>query len=88
MRARAIAFTSPETKDHAGHRLRRGSRGGRPPAFDAEIYKGRHVVERCFNRIKQFGALATRYTKRAAYYRSELTIAVIVLWLRESPDTA
>lgn len=87
MRARGIAFTSPEKADHAGHRLRRGSRGGRPPAFDTEIYKGRNVVERCFNRLKQFRALATRFTKRAAYYRSELTIAAIILWLRDSPDT-
>ncbi|SDS78570.1 Transposase [Paraoerskovia marina] len=87
LRARGIAFTSPEKADHAAHRLRRGTRGGRPPAFDAQTYKGRNVVERCFNRLKQFRALATRYTKRAAYYRSELTIAAIILWLRDSPDT-
>jgi transposase len=87
MRARHIAFTSPEKADHATHRRRRGRRGGRPPAFDPQAYKGRNVVERCFNRLKQFRALATRYTKRAAYYRSELTLAAIVLWLRESPDT-
>ncbi|WP_170176974.1 transposase [Myceligenerans xiligouense] len=60
----------------------------RPPVFDAEAYKGRNVVERCFNRLKQFRALATRYTKRAAYYRTELTLAAIILWLRDSPDTA
>jgi transposase len=40
------------------------------------------VGERWFNRLKQFRGLATRYTKRAAYYRAELTIAAIVLWLR------
>jgi hypothetical protein len=39
------------------------------------------VVERCFNRLKQFRALATRYAKRVAYYRSEIIIAAIVLWL-------
>jgi transposase len=83
-----IKFTSPEKKDHAANRLRKGHRGGRPPVFDAESYKGRNVVERCFNRLKQFRALATRYTKRAAYYRTELTLAAIVLWLRNSPDTA
>jgi hypothetical protein len=27
-------------------------------------------------------------TKRAASYRTELTLAAIVLWLRDSPDTA
>ncbi len=87
LRARGIGLVSPEKKDHAANRLRKGSKGGRPPVFDPAIYKGRNVVERCFNRLKQFRALATRYTKRAAYYRTELTLAAIVLWLRESPDT-
>jgi transposase len=45
-------------------------------------------LERCFNRLQQFRALATHYTKRAAYYRTELTLAAIVLWLRDSQDTA
>jgi hypothetical protein len=48
LRKRGIAFTSPEKKDHAANRLRRGSAGGRPPVFDLEVYKGRNVVERCF----------------------------------------
>jgi transposase len=45
-------------------------------------------VGRCFNRLKQFRALATRSSKRAAYYRTELTLAAIVLWLRDPPHTA
>ena len=81
LRARGIRFVSPEKKDHAANRLRRGSRGGRPPAFDAEAYKGRNVVERCFNRLKQFRGLAIRYAKRAAYFRSLVVIAAITLWL-------
>ena len=40
------------------------------------------LVERCFARLKQFRDLATRYAKRLAYWRSELVIATIVLWLR------
>ncbi|MFD4193473.1 hypothetical protein [Amycolatopsis thermoflava] len=63
-------------------RVGRGSRGGRPPAFDAETYKRRNVVSRCFNRLQQFRDLATRYAKRAAYYQAEQTIAAISLWLR------
>jgi len=50
--------------------------------LDTERYADRNVVERCFNRLKQFRALATRYAKRVAYYRSEIVIAAIVLWLR------
>ncbi|HEY3142436.1 MAG TPA: transposase, partial [Acidimicrobiales bacterium] len=66
----------------------RGSAGGRPPAFDPEIYRRRNVVERCFNRLKQFRGLATRYAKRLAYHRAEVVIATISLWLRDSQDTA
>ena len=77
-----IRFTSPERTDQKARRAAKGSKGGRPPDFDPEEYRGRNVVERCFNRLKQFRDLATRYAKRAAYYRSELIIAAIVLWLR------
>ncbi|MFD4190877.1 IS5 family transposase [Amycolatopsis thermoflava] len=82
MRDRRIRFVSPEREDPIARRVARGSRGGRPPASDAETYKRRNVVERCFNRLKQFRDLATRYAKRAAYYQAELTIAAIILWLR------
>jgi len=83
MRARRIAFTCPERSDQIAYRKAKGSAGGRPPVFDAAAYKDRNVVERCFNRLKQFRDLATRYAKRLAYYRAELTIAAIVLWLRQ-----
>jgi transposase len=82
LRGRKIAFTSPERSDQIARRQAKGSRGGRPPAFDPDLYAGRNVVERCYNRLKQFRALATRYAKRAAYYRSEIIIVAIVLWLR------
>ncbi len=54
----------PEPADQAAHRKRRGSRGGRPVRFDPDAYRGRNVIERAFNRIKQWQALATRYDKR------------------------
>jgi len=82
LRRRGIAFTSPEKSDQIARRQAKGSRGGRPPAFDPVVYAGRNVVERFFNRLKQFRDLATRYAKRAAYYRAELIIAATVLWLR------
>ena len=72
----------PRALDQNARRRGAGSRGGRPPAFDAQLYKQRNVVERCFSRLKQFRDLATRYAKRAAYYQAELTIAAIILWLR------
>lgn len=63
-------------------RAAKGSRGGRPPAFDPNLYAQRNVVERCFDRLEQFRGLATRYAKRVANYRSEIVIASIMLWLR------
>ncbi|MFF5639844.1 IS5 family transposase [Streptomyces sp. NPDC012825] len=81
-RQRGIAVTIPERADQVANRLRRGSRGGRPPAFDAELYKHRNVVERCFNRLKQFRAVATRFDKLATRYQAGLHLASLVLWLR------
>jgi len=61
LRARGIASVIPERADQIGHRLRRGSTGGRPVGYDTEDYKARNVVERFFNRMKNWRALATRY---------------------------
>ncbi len=82
LRQRRIAFTAPEKVDQIARRQAKGSAGGRPPDFDAKLYRDRNVVERCFARLKQFRDLATRYAKRLAYWRAELVIATIVLWLR------
>lgn len=82
LRARQVGFTCPERSDQIARRKAKGSSGGRPPDFDAEVYRDRNVIERCFARLKQFRDLATRYAKRLAYWRSELVIATIVLWLR------
>ena len=79
LRKRRIRFTSPERSDQVARRRMKGRAGGRPPAFDAEDYKRRNVVEQCFNRLKQFRDLAIHYAKRAAYYRSELIIAATIL---------
>jgi transposase len=62
------------------YRLRRGSRGGRPPAFDRETYKQRNTVERCINRLKQWRGIATRYEKTATIYLAGLYVAGIFIW--------
>ena len=76
----------PEPRDQQGHRKRRGSAGGRPPAFDAEDYKGRNVVERRFCHIKQWRGLATRYDKLAIVYRGAAVLNAIVAWTRHLSD--
>ena len=79
---RGIKVTIPERSDQLANRQRRGSAGGRPYAFDAGVYKGRNVVERCFSWIKHWRAIATRYDKKATNYLGALTVASILLWLR------
>ncbi|MGO4749632.1 IS5 family transposase, partial [Streptomyces sp. 2MCAF27] len=80
LRRRGIRAVIPFPADQRGHRLRRGSRGGRPPAFDRETYKRRNTVERCINRLKQWRGIATRYEKTATVYPAGLHIAGIFLW--------
>ena len=53
LRRKAIKTVIPQPSDQIGHRKRRGSAGGRPPAFDSDAYKGRNVIERSFNDHKQ-----------------------------------
>ncbi|HEX6402583.1 MAG TPA: IS5/IS1182 family transposase, partial [Pseudonocardiaceae bacterium] len=38
--------------------------------------------ERCFNRFKQWRAIATRYDKKALNYRAGIVLASIILWLK------
>jgi transposase len=78
LRRRGIPHTIPERSDQ---RARRARRPGRPLGFDRARYRGRNVVERCFNRLKQFRAVATRYDKRAANYRAMVVIASLLIWL-------
>lgn len=82
LRARRVRFTSPERADQIARRTAKGTHGGRPPAVNLDQYKQRNVVERCFNRLKQFRDFATRYAKRAVYFRAEIIIAATILWLR------
>ena len=86
LRQRRIGAVIPEPRDQQGHRKRRGSAGGRPPAFDAQDYKGRNVVERRFCHLKQWRGLATRYDKLAIFYRGGAVLNAIVAWTRQLSD--
>nr|WP_307653508.1 IS5 family transposase [Streptomyces sp. DSM 42143] len=81
LRRRGIAHTIPEKQDQAGHRLRRGSAGGRPPSFDAERYKARHKVECRIGLLKQARGVATRYDKLACRYEATIQVTLIRQYL-------
>ena len=83
LRKRNIKATIPEPDDQKGNRLRRGSKGGRPPEFDPEDYKRRNVVERAINKLKGHRAVATRYDKRDYTFRGTIDLASIRIWLRD-----
>lgn len=82
LRRRQITTVIPEKSDQIAARKRRGSQGGRPPAFDTMVYKQRNVVERSFALAKQWRGLATRYDKLAITYRAAVTLSAILTWLR------
>jgi transposase len=83
LRRRRITATIPEPAGQARNRLRRGRKGGRPPASGPGAYQQRNTVERAFSRLRQHRAVATRYDKRDYVYRGTVDVAAIRIWLRD-----
>jgi putative transposase len=80
--------TIPERQDQITRRKNKGSRGGRPPAFDQDIYRHRNTVERAFNRLKNWRGIATRYDKYAMTYLGGVALAATITHHRAHlPDT-
>ena len=52
------------------------------PAFSPFLYRYRNLVERCFNKLKHFRAVATRYEKHAANYLALVKLAAARIWMR------
>jgi transposase len=52
------------------------------PAFSSFLYRYRNLVERFFNKLKHFRAIATRYEKHAANYLALIKLAATRIWLR------
>ncbi len=83
LRRHAIKAVIPVNDDQKKHRRNRGRAGRRPPVFDPGWYKLRHAVERCFSKLKQFRAVATRYDKRERICQGTIDVASISIWLRD-----
>ncbi|MEU5869821.1 transposase [Nonomuraea sp. NPDC047529] len=84
LRRRGIKAVIPERRDQIANRKRKGSRGGRPHVYEALTYKHRNLVERCIGKLKQWRAIATRFDKLAGSYLAGVTIASLMLWLRQA----
>ena len=50
--------------------------------YDFEAYKVRNTVERCFNKLKHYRRIATRFDRRAIHFLSFLQIPAAMLWMR------
>jgi transposase len=51
-------------------------------AFNSWVYRQRNAVERFFNKLKHFRAVATRYDKRDDNFLASVQLASIRIWLR------
>ncbi len=82
LRRRKITAVIPEKTDQQANRKKRGSAGGRPVGFDPERYRQRNTVERCFQKIKAWRGLATRYDKTPESYEAGLHLRGSIMWLK------
>ena len=58
------------------------------PAFSPYLYRYRNLVERFFNKLKHFRAVATRYDKRADNYLAGVKLASVRIWMRANESMA
>ena len=50
--------------------------------YDRKIYRERNLVERCFNKLKHFRRIATRFDRLDAHYLAFLHLASAMIWMR------
>jgi putative transposase len=65
---KSIAVIPPKTSWH------------NPPEYDPVLYRQRNLIERAFNRLKDWRAIATRYDKKAANFLAGVCLAVACIW--------
>ena len=58
------------------------------PAFSPFLYRYRNLVERFFNKLKHYRAIATRYDKRPDNYLAGVQLASLRIWMRFNESVA
>ena len=53
-----------------------------PVPYDRDMYRWRHLIENCIQKLKEFRAVATRYDKTDACFSASIYFAAIVLALK------
>ena len=89
-RARAVKTTEFQTETLCDRIAESGGQPVIPPKrnrpfkrpYDAELYKERNIIERFFNKLKQFRRVATRYDKLLTNFMGFVKLAAIAIWLK------
>lgn len=87
LRERDIATTVPERIDRIAHRR---TKPGRPIDFGDEQrvrHRGRHVVERCLNKLEQWRGIAMRSDETARNYHAAICLAAALQWVEQEALT-
>lgn len=48
--------------------------------YDRQLYKQRNLIERAFNKLKNWRRIATRYDRRAIYFLAAIHLAAAITW--------
>ena len=75
LRARIAAQGATANIRPLGHRTD-------PPAFSPRVYRRRNLVERFFNKLKHYRAVATRFDKHDANFLASVKLAALRIWMR------
>ncbi len=60
----------------------------KPHRFSKSLYQKRNLVERFFNKIKHYRAIATRYDKKPENFLAAVKLVATQIWLRHYESTA
>ena len=60
----------------------------RKPAFSAFLNRYRNLVERFFNKLKHYRAVATRYDKNPENFLASVKLASARIWMRINESMA
>lgn len=52
------------------------------PLPDAEVHRGRNVIDHGYSEVKQWRGLSTRHDKLALTYRAGAVLHAIIQWLK------
>ena len=58
------------------------------PPFNKRLYRKRNLVERFFNKLNHFRAIATRYDKTPENYLAGVKLASLRIWMRFNESVA